>query len=455
MRIGKSTILALAMDDRQVVCAVVEAKGAVRSVKRVARFVSSEPILDRPEANGQLLRAFLDDHQIHDRDGIVGVPARWVIGQEKELPPADMASATAMLRLHAERMSTADAGTLVVDVAGEIATGGAKVLLVGMLRPQLDKIAKLFEAAKLNVRAICPTSLAFSSLIESDHVLLATSPGASEMVHWAAGAARLLRPMSATEPQQVGIELNRMITMRGLGGTVRACGVENAPHAMGVNARSVSTADLSAQLDPAALNGDAGALTDSDYLPAVALAIVGTNVDRLPVNFVDSRLAPERQHRFGRPVILAAGAVLAVIVGLVVLWMTVQSREQEEAALFAQLELMKKDITSAETRLDRFRFGRAFFEHRTGYMDCLRQLTLAFNYDEPIWATSITLRDRGDGTLAGKSTEQRLVLALRDRLMNDASFANVQLLDMRESTGRGGEITYSINFIYKPSEVRK
>lgn len=455
MRIGKSTILALALQDRQIVCALVEAKGVSRSVRRVATFVSSESILDRPEANGQLLRAFLDDHQIHERDAVVGVPARWVIGLEKDLPPSDKASATAMLRLHAERMSTADAGSLVVDVAGEIGTGGAKVLLVGMLRPQLDKIAKLLDSARISVKAICPTSLALSSLIESDHVLLASSGGASEMVHWTAGAARLLRPMTATDPQQVGVELNRMRTMRGLAGAVRLCGPEDADQAIGVHARTVTATDLGAELDPSVQNGYAQAMALCDYLPATALAIMATGAAPMPVNFVDSRLAPQRQHRFGRLAYLAAGAVLAIIVGLVALWMTVQSRENEEAALFAQLESMKKDIASAQTRLDRFRFGRAFFDNRTGFMDCLRQLTLAFNYDEPIWATSITLRDRGEGTLAGKSTEQRLVLALRDRLMNDASFANVQLLDMRESSGRGGEITYSINFIYKPSEVRK
>ncbi len=455
MRIGGSAILALAFGDREITCCLTDGKGNARVVRKIACFDAASPLLDRPEMTGQALAQFLDQHQFNASRAIVGVPARWVIAQEKEIPPTDASAAISILRLQAERMSTGDAGGLVVDTAGDVPAGTTKVLLVGMLKGQVDKIHKLIESAKLQLVAICPTTLAASALLESDHVMLSLAHSGAEFVQWQGGAARTLRPLVSVEPQQVAIELKRILAMTGAAGQLRVCDGIDEIGKIGMNARSVSINELNARIDPAAMNGSAASLKSIDHLPAVALSLAGLDRARLPVNFIDSRLAPEKTRRFGRTAYMAMAAGVAIVVGIVSMVMTVHAREAEEVMLAQQIKKLEPDVKAAQARVDRFKFGRSYFENRGGNLDCVRQLALAYNYDEPIWATGITIRDHGEGTLQGKSTDQRLILSLRDRLMNDKTFKNVQLLDLREAGGRGGEITYSISFVYGQTEVRK
>lgn len=463
MRIGGTSILALSLGTSDIVCAICEVRGNSRVTRKIARFEATGPLLDRPESTGQALAAFLDQHKFNVHRTIVGVPAKWVIAAEKDLPPTDRAAAAAILRLQAERMAMSDAGSLVVDTAGEISTAGGRVLLVGMMRPQLEKIQKLVDAAKLNLVAICPTALATSAMIEADHAMLRLGEGGAELVQWQGGVARALRPLAASDLSQLALETKRFLAIRGQSGRVRLCdgiGLSGAEartlsQQIGASADAITPAELNATIDPTAMNGFAQAIGESGHLPAVALSLAGLDEKRLPVNFLDSRLAPEKTARFGRTSYLAAAAVIAGIVGIVVLVMTVHAREAEEIELNDRLKSMSKEVALAESRLEQFRFGRQYFEGREGYLDCWRELATAFNYDEPIWTTSLTLRSTGEGQLMGKSTDQRLILALRDRLMNNKAFSKVQLLDLREAGGRTNEITWSISFVFGQTEVKK
>lgn len=461
MRIGGSAILALTLGDRVIHAALTEARGGERIVRKLARFEAPTPLLDRPEMTGHALAQFLTQHQIHAGRTIVGVPARWVIAQERDLPPTAPAEARSILRLQAERMAQTDAGTLVVDCAGDIQPGAQKVLLVGMLRRQVELIEKLASSAKLDLVAICPTSLAASSLLETDHNMLRLGDGGAELVQWQNGAARALRPLASTDPAQVAGELRRILAMRGSAGQVRLAdelGLDDQQtrHLTGqLGAAMVSEQEFNVRIDPSAMNGSASRFQRSGHLPTVAVGLAGLDLKRLPVNFLDSRLAAEAPSRLGRNAYAAIAIGVLLVALTVLLYFATGSREQEAVMLADQLKKMAPDVAAAQTRLDQFKVGRAYFENRAAYLDCLRTLTLAFNYDEPIWATSINLRGDNVGTVQGSTTNQQLALALRDRLMNQKAFANVQLLDLREAGGRGGEISWSISFLFKPEEVQK
>lgn len=463
MRIGGSSILALSFGQSDIVCAISEVRGSSRVTRKIARFESTGPLFDRPESTGQALATFLEQHKFGVHRTIVGVPAKWVIAQEKDLPPTDRAAAASILRLQAERMAMGDAGSLVVDTAGDFSTTGGRVLLVGMMKAQLEKIQKLIEAAKLHLVAICPTALATSAMIEADHAMLRLGEGGAELVQWQGGVARALRPLAASDLAQLGLETRRFLAIRGQAGRLRLSdgiglsGRESQvlSEQIGTPADTVTPAELNATIDLAAMNGAAGPMGVAVHLPAVALSLAGLDPRRLPVNFLDSRLAPEKTRRFGRTSYLAAAAAVVGVVGIVSLVMTVHAREAEEIALNETLKGMSKDVAEAEARLEQFRFGRQYFESREGYLSCWRELALAFNFDEPVWTTSLTLRSTGDGQLMGKSTDQRLILALRDRLMNNKAFSKVQLLDLREAGGRTNEITWSISFVFGHAEVKK
>jgi hypothetical protein len=73
---------------------------------------------------------------------------------------------------------------------------------------------------------------------------------------------------------------------------------------------------------------------------------------------------------------------------------------------------------------------------------------MAFNYDEPVWATNFTLRDNHKGQLQGKAADQRTVLSVLDRLKNNPHFSAVQLQDLREAGQRSREVAFSISFTF-------
>src|SRR5687767_6838697 len=106
--------------EQSVACAEVSVAGGVRSVRRAATFVFPDgATLDSPAAAGQALAAFLRQQKFTSSRAVVGVPARWLVALEKDLPPADVETAHAALRLQAERLAVAESGEVVFDFAGE------------------------------------------------------------------------------------------------------------------------------------------------------------------------------------------------------------------------------------------------------------------------------------------------------------------------------------------------
>lgn len=463
MRIVGTSILALCLEHDSITCALGEVRANQRLVRRIARFDAGGFLLDRPEATGQALSKFLKDHKLDATRTIVGIPAKWVIAQEKELPPVSTAEVLSILRLQAERMAMGDTGSLLTDTAGDIKPSEGRVLLVGMLKTQAEKIEKLVDSAGLNLIGICPTSLAASALIESDHDLVRVGESGAELVQWRNGMARLLRPLTVNDEKDLVLEARRVLAIRGQTGRLRFYhprGLTDEQKnvisiSLGTRVEELTSSELNIHVDSSAMNGSAETLARIGYLPASALSLLAFDPKRLPVNLLQSRLAPPRRSRFGRTTYLAAGAVFVLVIGIISLVMTVHARESEEMELNEKLKSIAVAVKESEARLNQFRFGRQYFESRSGYLNCWRELAQAFNYSEPIWTTSLTLRSNGEGQLMGKSTDQRLILALRDRLMNNRSFSRVQLLDLRESSGRSNEITWSISFLYLHMEAGK
>src|SRR4051812_18091493 len=120
--IGRSTsFLGLAVADRAVACAEVSVAGGQRTVRRTATFaLTGEMSLENPAALGQALASFLRQNRFGSSRAVVGIPARWLMAVEKEIPPADETQGRAALRLQAERLAVAESGELVFDYAGRI-----------------------------------------------------------------------------------------------------------------------------------------------------------------------------------------------------------------------------------------------------------------------------------------------------------------------------------------------
>lgn len=472
MRLGSSNILGLAFDERGVSCADVAVDADKRVCRRLGRFdFPSDAGLAHAQACGAALSLYLKSHNFDSRRAIIGVPARWVISQLKDLQPTDRASTIDMLRLQAERLGPGGS-ELVVDVAGDALANVNRAMLIGILRPQYERLLTVASAAQLNVAAITSTTLALQALMtgQGETPLMLLTESGAELVAGDASSPRALRHLSSsnasqdTGADQLAGDLRRAIALGTLGGGTNAIRLWDG---LGIDASRTrwlgdragvtiqptpAATSLGLQIDSGALNGEANRSSPVAFLPAIALAC-GRAAD-LSVNFVAPRLAPPRVKRFGRKAIWAAALTATAIIGIVALYQAASSRETEADEYEAQLNAIDPDAKAAEATINRIAYGRTYFENRPPMLAAIREVGSAFPFDEPIWALSFRFGDNRKGEVQGKTTDQRLAFALRDRLMANPNLREVQLQDLRQAGGSGsrGEQSFSISFIYTGTE---
>jgi hypothetical protein len=223
MKLRSPVILGLAFDERGISCAEVFAKDARREQRRLGRFTfASNATLNEPAACGRALRAFLDEHRFDTKRAVIGVPAKWLITNERDVPPAgDTAASLAVLRMHAERIALGGNGELVTDVAGDVNKGTTRALIVGILRPQLDRLLAVATAANLDVVAVTATSLVVHAAVAGDETASTVLVGdaGTEFVSGDPASPRILRHISTANPAtesglaQLGSELRRTLTL--------------------------------------------------------------------------------------------------------------------------------------------------------------------------------------------------------------------------------------------------
>jgi hypothetical protein len=477
-----SSYLGVAVGDRAITCAEVAAAGSSRhAVRRTATFVPGEGMsLETPDATGQALAAFLRQKKFTATRAVVGVPARWLIAVEKEVPPADEEQAKAALRLQAERLAVAEHGEVVFDFAGRTDRAQlSKVLLVGMLRQRLENVERLLDAAGMNVISITSTGLALASATAArggDGGVLALVPGGGELVWRAGGSPRMLRHVPVAANGQVApagpaspieSELRRMIAMAPTNGSVASrsllvldgVGVEPERAAalsdrLGVPVKSAGAAEAlglaSAMVAPA--DSDSTDLqAPGKFAPAMALALAGARPELMPVDFKHSRLTPPKPQRIGRPAVWGGILGAAVLVLLISMYVVTSQKENDLEGLNDQLKKIDPDVKAAKANIARLQYGRGFFDARPPVLDALRDITQSFHDEERVWATGVTFKDAGAitrGTLTGKAADQQTALTLLNRLQKNKRFAEVKAPDLRKADERSGEWAFTISFVY-------
>src|SRR5438477_5933290 len=187
MILRSNNFLGVSLGDRSIACAEVAVNGPRKIVRRMTTFpLTPELSLDKPAALGQALAAFLRQHKFSASRAVVGIPAKWLIALEKEIPPSGEEQARGILLLQAERLAVAESGDMVFDYSGKPDPKAPnKVLLVGCLRQRLDQIEAIFDAAGISVQAITSSTLTLArgvSNTDDDVPMLVLARQGAEMV---------------------------------------------------------------------------------------------------------------------------------------------------------------------------------------------------------------------------------------------------------------------------------
>src|SRR5687768_3501362 len=345
MKIRSSSLLGIAIGDRELACVQIAGGAGRRRRARAARFdMPAELSLDKPEALGAALKHFLAEHRMGAARAIVGVPARRLIAEPREVPPTGREQALASLRLQAERISLGDDAKLVFDAAGTYGNGRAgQALLVGLSQDRLDRLKHLCTAAGVTPIAITATGLVVAECLQeregaADRAVILFSGEGAELVWRTQQGPRAFRHLSGvrggrgvltaaggsgTSLQSLSAELWRALAMGSGGATGSPAGGVGRVLLLGDSGFSAQECqDLAGQLGrqvectdahqalrhlPAAasLNGQADHVATERLWPAVALAgAAARGVESLPVNFLKPRLAPRPVSRWNRTMVL-------------------------------------------------------------------------------------------------------------------------------------------------------
>jgi hypothetical protein len=500
-RVGRGATLGIAVGERAWAVAEVAPSKTQRGaweLRRVAEFVPPMPapgalgvaVIPDAAAVGQALGDFLRQHEFAARDVVVGVPAKWLVARDREVPPAAPEQAAEILRLQAERSFSAELGELAFDYAGSSnASSPATVLLLAMPRARLDRVVTIAEAAGLDAVAVTPSTLALTDVpaggtplagaessgaspAAADGLVLNVTPDAVELSARTGGTPRLLRHLGVRGPDLVSENGTRAAAFTALAAEIRRTlamipgGAPGGPPSARVlqlwdGAGLGDTSALAAQVGvevkarpgvtalrvtgpAAAPAGDPG----GRFAPAVALALAGA--DRKPelVDFLHPRLAPPKRSQFGRREQWAAVAGGVLLLVALLFWLDLRGKEGRLAELSGRRDKLAPLVGTYDSIITRTTAANPWFDGRTPTLESLRELTAAFPDTDPIYVTTFTMTDPGTPTdpaklrVTGRAPNDAAVLAVGDKLRANPKFSNVSA-ETRAAGGNSGEVVFT------------
>lgn len=495
--------LGIAIGERSITVAEVAPRHGVSAaapgvpaweVRRAAEFILPAPPEGASDdaaaaAIGAVLAKFLRDNGFGGAGrAVVGVPARWLVARERELPPTSPDQANEILRLQAERMFSAELGELTVDYAGQADANNARgVLLVAMPNKQLRRVVSIVEAAGKQVTAVMPSTLALADAVAAanandnhDGIVLSLSGDAVELSAHRAGSPKVLRHLPVRGPDLASSNGTRESAMSMLAGEIRRTvammprGVPAGPagiaprsaeglhvwDGIGLDAQDAATLAQQAGVD---LRGGTGATalsalgvassaggSEARFAPALALALSGATRRPGAVDFLHPRLAEPKKQLIGRREGWAIFIGLACLLALGALYWDVKRTESAIAEIRTNLDAQAPLLQDATLTAAHVGTARGWFHGgRPPVLECLRDITSQFpDGGEAIYFTKLTLPENRQGRATGKAPNRDLVYDLIDHMNASKIFQGAKSDYTLEAGGQSSEVAFSISFTY-------
>jgi hypothetical protein len=461
--------LGISVGERSLLVAQVALVAGAPQVSRVAEFQYPTGLsLEQGQALGEALRGFLDSAGFAARRVIVGVPAKWLILRSHKIPPADTATAIALLGMQVEAQHVAELGEVVYDFVGECsATEPSAALLMGLSRRWLDRVLAMAQGARLKVVAVTPCTavLAAATAARCDRPLvLSLRSEGGELAAAEGSQTRFLRHLgSGVSTVSLGMELRRAAALLPAG-----FGAGNGQASAGGNGQSRIVLWDDVGLDaPAiqllqealgiplvrgelpALGGTGCGLADGRVGGrAVALAISLLERRRPAVDFLHPRLVPPKPSRIPRRALWFSTAGMLALIALALGYGDLSRLQRQVGDLEGQLQQLGPALGPARPFVSRMKFAEAFREGDPRFLACLRDLTMALPASDRTYLTTFRLQDNMQGEVSGKSDSAQELIKMVDALNAGSRFSDIK----RSLDGRGAAtgVSFKVTFTYAP-----
>ena len=447
------------------------ANGSLRVQQSFSVPLSLDPLTADAELVGREIRNHLEAAGVRERHCVLGLPLKWALVAQVELPDLPEADVASFLQIEAERGFASDVATLLVATSRCRSPAGKQhALLVGLPRNQSSRIEQALRAAKLKplsfslgLAALQPAEAEASNgvlalAIGESHVGLQITCGGGvatlrtlEGVLEMEGGRRLLHPDIVA--REARITLGQLpAEMRDTVRHIRIFGprdlsqqladeLELRLEPMGLKVELVTryaANELGLQLPP-----------DAAVSPALSLAARCLAGRATPFEFLPPRVTAWRQvaTRYSSGKLRAAGAaaaLLLLIVGGLFLFqqwqlMRLQSQWNGMAARVKELEKVTEQIHQF----------RPWFDESARGLSILRQLTLAFPETGVVTAKSVEIRELNAVTCTGTARDNQELAKTMDRLSSTPGITDFHRGPIR------GKSPIQFTFDYRWSEGGK
>ncbi|HPC93914.1 MAG TPA: hypothetical protein PLU87_03165 [Sedimentisphaerales bacterium] len=470
--LGTRTILGLAVDEFGVVVAEVGVRAGRPEVRRVGQHLFEEKLgPDNGRTLGPALRHFLRTNHFAPKDAVVGIPTKWVVAREITAPPANADAIAGMLGIQAERTFSLNSGELIFDFCGRTSTtASSRVMLLAARRQMVDQVRELAAAAGLHVQAVTVSALALGKAASGDpqkqRYGVYARPSYCELWSQLDGTPRSIKHLAMPSvngtPDARVQSLAAAIQQEIL---ISSSQDQRPPYEVtvydGSSLGEGTIARLSEQLGSQAAVTDGNAalasaglrraerLDPSSSIAAAAVAMTAVGTEKPCVDFLRPRIGRPKASPRKRVVTWAviAGVILLGLIGVVITaW---QSKRADIALYTEQLELMADDITVARQLKERLSYASSWTSQAPRFLECLRQLTLAFPESPRVWATSLALGETSEGSLIGRALDEQSFYEVLNNIKANAAFSDVKMMYLRDAGGSSREKAFAVTFKFR------
>ncbi len=400
--------------------------------------LSLDPLTAAPELVGREIRNHLDAAGVRERYCVLGLPLKWALTTQTELPDLPEADVASFLQIEAERGFHSDVATLLVAVSRcKLPSGKHLAMQVGIPRTQLTLLEQALRAARL-----IPISFSLG--------LVALQPPAND-----ASSGVLALAIGET---QVGLQISfggGLAALRTIEGTLETENGKRLLHAEIVarearitlgqlpaelrdNVRRVrifGPRDLSQQLaDEMELRLESMGLKveivtryepnqfgfqlplEAPVSPALSLAATQLAGRKTPFEFLPPRVSAFQQiaTRYSSGRMRTIGMAAGVVVFFIAAFFGYQ--QWQLTRLRAQWNGMSARVHDLENVTQQIHQYRPWFDTSIRALTIMRVLTQAFPEDGAVSAKTVEIRDLNFVTCTGTARDTQSLLRTIDRV---------------------------------------
>jgi hypothetical protein len=465
-----TSLLGLALDGSKLDGVVLRrTNGSLEVQQSFSVSLSLDPLTAATDLVGREIRNHLDAAGVKERNCVVGLPLKWALTTNVELPQLPESDIASFLQLEAERGFHSDISTLHFAASrSQSKTGKQHAFLVGIPKNHLTLLEEALRAAKLKplsfslgITALLPPAAESSNgvlalAVGETHVgLEVTAGGGVAALRALEGALEMDGSRRVLQSELVGREAR--ITLGQLPAEVRE--TVRRIRIFGPRDLSQQLADeLELRLEPMGLKVELATRYSADefglQLPAetVVSAPLSLAADQLagrkpPFELLPPRVTAWQQmvNRYASGKLRMAGAAAAAMFLIVAGAFGYQ--QWQLANLRSQWQGMSTKVKELEGVTQQIHQYRPWFDDSLRALTILKELTTAFPDDGVVSAKSVEIRDLNNVTCNGITRDSEAMFKIWENLRRSGN-----VTELHRPTTRGNKPPLQFTFDFRWNE---